>query len=191
MIKHGKTWMGALAAFLLGSAAQAAVVLDTSDTNDLEVGDTFIVTVATDDAQAAFDSFQFDLTFDAGIIGYLGGTFGPAFTFTNAQQEPPGATGGTTVSNITGGVIFQELSGALTLVDLEFVVRAAGTTDVALSPAVGFFLTLLGSAVEAGTPPSFTLSIAEAPGDAVPLPAGALLFAPALAFLVRKARAQA
>lgn len=173
--------VGAAASLCALSAAQAGVVVgSTTDLSDLAVGQVFEVVVATDDAQAEFDGFQFDLTYDADVVGYEGATFNEIFFLEAGQSEPDAASGIITVQNITAGLFQESVSGAITLVTLRFVVREEGMTEIALSPTAGVFLSLLGQEVAGGG--TFTLDAIVPMDDVapIPVPAAALLFAPVL-----------
>lgn len=191
--KAGAALATALTAALTGIAAQAAVVVSSPDDLDaLSVGDAFSVIVASDDNQEAFDGFQFNLTYDASVIGYTGADFNDIWFLEAGQQEQAGAAGVITIENITAGIFDPSgtgLSGALRFVTLNFVVRDEGTSMITISPTAGLFLTLLGQPVEGGGTFSLTAMIGDdTPVDPIPLPGAALLFAPALAGAIAAAR---
>lgn len=184
----------AVAALLLGSLmaqspAKAVVVLSSSDDlTSLTPGQSFSIQFATDASTPLYDGFNLDLTYDADVVSYQGATFSnelnPAFS--SDQTEPPGASGPTTLQNISGSFLFTTnnpngVTGAFDLATLNFVAQAMGQTSIDVTGTADLLLVRQGDnpgefILVDNTPASISVTV-------VPLPAALPLLATALAGL--------
>jgi hypothetical protein len=167
-----------LAAVLLAASTTAQAAFLTTDPTPAEIqpGDALAVALQTGPDFGTWTGVNIDLTYNADVLSYDTTAFNTLIGDLAApQMEPAGASGITTITNITGSALTlsgtdQGGSGAGTLATMVFQAVAPGVTDVAVTGTGGPLI----------VPGSFNEELSVG-ATVVPLPAPILLFLSGLA----------
>ena len=166
-----------LAAVMLAASttAHAAFLTTNPAPPNVQPGDTLEVALETDADFGDWTGVNIDLTYNADVLSYDTTAFNSLIDDLIAPQiEPDGASGITTIQNITGSALLiegsdQGGSGAGTLATMVFQAVAPGFTDVAVTGTGGTLIV-----------PDFNAELSVG-ATVVPLPAPILLFLSGLA----------
>lgn len=177
------------AGFLTCAGPAAAVSIEgvaSTDLSGLGVGDSFSITLTTSSDFPDYIGGVFSLTYDADVLTYVGIDFeNPPWDMTQDQVgDATGASGSTTIADITFGALWGEGGASEPIGAVLFEAVGAGVSDIAfVSSGTGSGFTPLNMAnpdFHADLP---TLTATVTAPTPIPLPAGVWLTASGLAAL--------
>jgi hypothetical protein len=150
-------------------SAQALVATPSTDLSSLDPNDTFAVTVSAEDDET-FVGFQFDVTFGNILEVVSVDIPNPPFDTSSGGVVKDNGDGTTTVQNIAGGVIVNDVTAPQTLATLNLKANDPGATVIAFSQTGGSTPFL----IDASGQEVFTLSPQNQDVNVVPLPGAAV-----------------